>query len=51
MIEGMRAVVAYAHLLTLRVMPGRGGGQEAHEGGSSTGLLPAKLAAGPVGGA
>ena len=30
---------------------GRGGGQEAHEGRVSTGLLPSKLAAGPVGGA
>ena len=31
--------------------PGTGGGQEAHEGGALTRLLPSKLASGPVGGA
>ena len=31
--------------------PGTGGGQEAHEGRAPTGLLPSKLASGPMGGA
>ena len=31
--------------------PGRGGGQETPESWASTGLLPAELATGPMGGA
>ena len=48
---GTRAVLLGGDFRFPQGRPGTGGGQEAHEGGAPTGLLPSELASRPMGGA